>query len=264
LITDGIKIKTDEEIELMRASGRVLASALRLLGSMIEPGVTTEALDRAAEEFIRSHGAVPSFKGYRGFPASICTSVNSEVVHGIPGRRVLGEGDIVSIDVGVLKDGYHSDAARTFAVGEVAPEVDGLLAATREALAAGIAAAREGNTIADVSAAVQTTVEGRGFSVVRDLVGHGIGRDMHEPPQVPNFVGAGAAPELVSGVTLAIEPMVNAGDYPVEVLDDGWTVVAKDGSLSAHFEHTVVVRRDGAEILTLEGLEEPGASGDNG
>lgn len=255
LIIDKIKIKTDEEIELMKASSRVLVSTLRLLESMIEPGVKTEALDRAAEEFIRSNGSAPSFKGYRGFPASICTSVNSEVVHGIPGDRVLGEGDIVSIDVGVLKDGYHADAAATFPVGAVADEVKDLLETTREALAAGIAAAKEGNTIADISAAVQATVESEGFAVVRDLVGHGIGQEMHESPQVPNFVSPGKTPELVSGMTLAIEPMVNAGDYPVEVLGDGWTVVAKDGSLSAHFEHTVAVRKDGGEILTLKGLE---------
>jgi methionyl aminopeptidase len=255
LIMDKITIKTDEEIELMRASGRVLASTLRLIESMVEPGVTTEALDRAAEEFIRSHGSTPSFKGYRGFPASICASVNSEVVHGIPGSRVLSGGDIVSVDVGVLKDGYHSDAAATFSVGEMSEEVKRLLETTREALAAGIGAAKAGNTIADISAAVQATVESEGFSVVRDLVGHGIGQNMHESPQVPNFVSPGKTPELVSGMTLAIEPMVNAGDYPIEVLHDGWTVVARDGSLSAHFEHTVVVREDGGEVLTLDGLE---------
>jgi len=254
LIIDRIKIKTDEEIELMRASARVLVSTLRLMESMVEPGVKTGALDAAAEEFIRSHGSVPSFMGYRGYPASICASVNSEVVHGIPGDRVLNEGDIVSIDVGVLKDGYHSDAAATFMVGAVSEDVKNLLETTREALMAGIAEAKEGNTIADISAAVQATVESEGFAVVRDLVGHGIGRDMHEPPQVPNFVSPGKTPDLVSGMTLAIEPMVNAGDYPVKVLADGWTVVARDGSVSAHFEHTVAVRKDGGEILTLEGL----------
>lgn len=254
LTIDKIKIKTDEEIELMRASSRVLVSTLRLMESMIEPGVKTGALDVAAEEFIRSHGSVPSFKGYRGYPASICASVNSEVVHGIPGDRVLNEGDIVSIDVGVLKDGYHSDAAVTFMVGAVSEDVKNLLETTREALMAGIAEAKEGNTIADISAAVQATVESGGFAVVRDLVGHGIGRDMHESPQVPNFVSPGKTPELVSGMTLAIEPMVNAGGYPVEVLGDGWTVVARDGSVSAHFEHTVAVRKDGGEILTREGL----------
>lgn len=254
MIIDKIKIKTDEEIELMRASSRVLVSTLSLIESMIEPGVKTEALDRAAEAFIRSHGSVPSFKGYRGFPASICTSVNSEVVHGIPGDRVLREGDIVSVDVGVLKDGYHSDAAATFAVGAVSEDVRRLLETTREALQAGIAEAKEGNTIADISAAVQAAVESEGFAVVRDLVGHGIGREMHESPQVPNFVSPGKTPELASGMTLAIEPMVNSGDHPVEVLADGWTVVSRDGSLSAHFEHTVAVRKDGGEILTGEGL----------
>lgn len=255
LVVENTRIKTDEEIELMRMSSKVLVSTLRLLESIIVPGVKTEDLDRAAEEFIRLHGSVPSFKGYRGFPASICTSVNSEVVHGIPGKRVLTEGDIVSIDVGVLKNGFHSDAAATFPVGEVSLEVRNLLETTKAALEAGVVEAREGNTIADISAAIQATVESGGFAVVRDLVGHGIGRDMHELPQVPNFVGPGKTPELKNGMTLAIEPMVNAGDYPVEVLDDGWTVVAKDGSLSAHFEHTVVVREYGGDILTSEGLE---------
>jgi methionyl aminopeptidase len=176
-------------------------------------------------------------------------------VHGIPGKRVLAEGGIVSIDVGVLKNGFHSDAAATFPVGEVSHEVRNLLETTKAALEAGVVEAREGNTVADISAAIQATVESGGFAVVRDLVGHGIGRDMHELPQVPNFVGPGKTPELKNGMTLAIEPMVNAGDYPVEVLDDGWTVVAKDGSLSAHFEHTVVVREYGGDILTSEGLE---------
>lgn len=255
LVVENTRIKTDEEIELMRMSSKVLVSTLRLLESIIVPGVKTEDLDRAAEEFIRLHGSVPSFKGYRGFPASICTSVNSEVVHGIPGKRVLTEGDIVSIDVGVLKNGFHSDAAATFPVGEVSREVRNLLETTRAALEAGVVEAREGNTVADISAAIQATVESGGFAVVRDLVGHGIGRDMHELPQVPNFVSPGKTPELKNGMTLAIEPMVNAGEYPVEVLDDGWTVVAKDGSLSAHFEHTVVVREYGGDILTSEGLE---------
>jgi methionyl aminopeptidase len=255
LTVESIKIKTDEEIELMRASSRVLVSTLHLIESMLEPGVKTIDLDRAAEDFIRSHGSVPSFKGYRGFPASICTSVNSQVVHGIPGNRVLEEGDIVSVDVGVLKGGYHSDAASTFPVGTVSPAAVDLMETTRRALAAGIGQAREGNTIADISAAVQATVESEGFSVVRDLVGHGIGREMHESPQVPNFVSPGATPELMSGMTLAIEPMVNQGGYAVEVMNDRWTVVSRDGSLSAHFEHTVVVRSDAAEILTLVGLE---------
>jgi methionyl aminopeptidase len=255
LASAGINIKTEEEIELMRASSKILVSTLGLLESMIKPGLKTGNLDRAAEDFIRSHGAVPSFKGYRGFPASICTSVNSEVVHGIPGSRVLGEGDIVSIDVGVLKDGYHSDGAATFPVGAVPDKVKDLLQVTRDALAAGITQARAGNTIADISGAVQMTVEGRGFSVVRDLVGHGIGREMHEAPQVPNFLGSENTPKLATGMTLAIEPMVNAGGYAVDFLDDGWTVVTKDRSLSAHFEHTVVVRDGGGEVLTSEGLD---------
>ena len=256
LLTERIKVKTDREIELMRASSRILVSVLRHVGSMVAPGVATRALDSAAEEFIRAHGAVPSFKGYRGFPASICTSVNSEVVHGIPGERVLNEGDIVSIDVGVMKNEYHADAAATFPVGAVGGDVEKLLATTREALAAGIAQAKDGNTVADISAAIQMTVESGGFAVVRDLVGHGIGREMHEAPQVPNFVGEGRSPELRNGMALAIEPMVNAGGHAVMILDDGWTVVSKDGSLSAHFEHTVVVRDGAGEILTSNGQEQ--------
>jgi methionyl aminopeptidase len=244
-------VKTKDEIELMRRSSRVVAETLRLLGSTVRPGITTRELDRMAEDHIRSRGGLPSFKGYRGFPASICASVNSEVVHGIPGDKTLAPGDIISIDVGVLMDGYHGDGAATFPVGEISDAAAGLLATTREALAAGIGEARDGNRVSDISRAVQEVVESAGFSVVRDLVGHGIGQQMHEEPQVPNFVSGGSSPRLVEGMTLAIEPMVNAGGYGITVKDDAWTVVTSDGSLSAHFEHTVAIARDGAETLTV-------------
>ncbi len=243
-------IKSGEEIELIRQSSRIVAETLKLLESRIKPGVTTLELDRMAEEFIRSRGGVPSFKGYRGFPASICTSVNSEVVHGIPGNRVLEEGDIISIDVGVFKDGYHGDGAATFGVGAISEEAKRLLEVTQRALMAGIAEAKAGNRIIDISRAIQQTVERAGFSIVRDLVGHGIGRNVHEEPQVPNFVTPGGSPQLMAGMTLAIEPMVNIGGYEIRIADDNWTVVTKDGSLSAHFEHTVAIKEDGAEILT--------------
>jgi methionyl aminopeptidase len=243
-------IKTAEEIELIRNSSRLVAETLRLVGSMIKPGVKTIELDRAADEFIRSKDAIPSFKGYRGFPASICTSVNSEVVHGIPGNRVLAEGDIISIDVGALKDGYHGDGAATFPVGKIDDDTQNLLDITRNALMAGIGAAKNGNRVRDISRAIQTMVEEAGFSVVTDLVGHGIGQQMHEDPQVPNFVVPGDSPLLASGMTLAIEPMVNVGTGEVTIKGDGWTVVTKDNTLSAHFEHTVVIGPDGADILT--------------
>jgi methionyl aminopeptidase len=244
-------VKTREELDLMRVSSRLVAETLRTLGSEIKPGITTSDLDRIAEDYIRSQGGLPSFKGYRGFPASICTSVNSEVVHGIPGRRVLDEGDIVSIDVGVLKEGYHGDGAATFPVGEISDGAARLLETTKEALAAGVGAARDGNRVVDISRAVQMMVERAGFSVVRDLVGHGIGQQMHEEPQIPNFVTPGESPLLMKGMTLAIEPMVSMGNYEVTVKDDAWTVVTRDGSLAAHFEHTVAVTDSGAEPLTV-------------
>jgi methionyl aminopeptidase len=243
-------IKTEREIELIGHSSRMVAEVLNLLGGLVAPGSTTGELDRAAEDYIRSNGARPSFKGYRGFPATICASVNDEVVHGIPGSRVLENGDIISIDVGVLKDGYHGDGAATFQVGEVSDEAVRLLNATRDALHAGIGEAVHGNMVRDISAAVQKVVEDRGFSVVTDYTGHGIGKSMHEQPQIPNFVVNGDKSMLASGMTLAIEPMVNTGGSEVKTKADGWTVVTKDGSLSAHFEHTVVVGEDKAEILT--------------
>lgn len=244
-------VRTEEEIDLMRASSRIVAQTLRLMSELVKPGVTTGELDTAAEEYIVSNGGVPSFKGYRGFPASICASVNSEVVHGIPGRRKLDEGDIISIDVGVKKDGYHGDGAATFGVGKVSQAAAKLLKTTRSALMAGIEKAVAGNRIVDISRAIQEAVESVGYSVVTDLVGHGIGREMHEEPQVPNFVVPGKSPLLSSGMTLAVEPMVNIGGSGVKVKGDGWTVVTRDGSLSAHFEHTIALRADGAEILTV-------------
>ncbi len=240
-----------EEIEKIRVSAQLVAMTLRELGKAVRPGITTAELDRIAESFIRDHGARPAFKGYRGFPASICPSVNEEVVHGIPGPRELREGDVIGIDVGVEKDGFYGDAATTFAVGDVSDEARRLMEVTREALMQGIAQARPGNRVGDISSAVQRTAESHGFSVVRALVGHGIGREMHEEPAVPNFGPPGRGPRLMTGLVLAIEPMVNGGGFEVVTRPDGWTVATKDGTLSAHFEHTVVVGPDGPEILSV-------------
>lgn len=234
----------------MRKAGRIVALTLRELEKAINPGVTTGELSALAEDFIRSQRARPAFKGLYGFPASICTSVNEQVVHGIPGPRRLEAGDIISIDVGAEVHGYYGDAAATFPVGEIDSGAARLLRVTEEALYEGIKKAVAGNRLTDISHAIQTYVEKHGFSVVRDFVGHGIGSRMHEDPQVPNFGPPGRGPRLEEGMTLAIEPMVNAGTYEVAVLEDNWTVVTKDGKLSAHFEHTVVVRNGAAEILT--------------
>jgi methionyl aminopeptidase len=242
--------RSREEIERIRVSAQLVAKTLRELGRAVQPGVTTAELDRLAETYIRDHGGRPAFKGYRGFPASICPSVNEEVVHGIPGPRVLREGDIVGIDVGVEQDGYYGDAATTFAVGDVSDEARKLMDVTREALMEGIARVRPGNRMGDVSNAVQVHAERHGFSIVRALVGHGIGREMHEEPAVPNFGPAGRGPRLMTGLVLAIEPMVNAGGFEVVTRADGWTVATKDGRLSAHFEHTVAVGTDGPEVLS--------------
>lgn len=240
-----------EEIAAIGAAAQLVAMTLEALGAAVRPGVTTAELDQLAESFIRDHGARPAFKGYRGFPASICPSVNAEVVHGIPGPRVLSEGDIVGIDVGVEKEGFYGDAARTFPVGAVSAEAVRLLEVTEQALMLGIAQAKSGNRIGDISHAVQAHVETNGFSVVRALVGHGIGREMHEEPAVPNFGPPGRGVRLMTGLVLAIEPMVNVGGPEVVTLDDGWTVRTKDGTLSAHFEHTVAVGTDGPEILSV-------------
>jgi len=236
----------------MRAAGRVAARALRLVGESVRPGVTTERLDRIAEEAIRAAGATPAFKGYHGFPATICASPNDVVVHGIPGSAPLKEGDILSVDVGAIVDGYYGDCAATFAVGTVSAEASALMDTTRLALEAGIERCRVGMRLYDISAAVQRVAEAAGFSVVREYVGHGIGRLMHEEPQIPNAGQAGTGPTLAEGMVFAIEPMVNAGTAAVRALDDGWTVVTQDGALSAHFEHTVAITADGPEIMTVE------------
>lgn len=246
-----IIIKSEKEIELMRIAGRIVAETLLLVEEKVKPGITTAELDRIAEEFITKHGAKPSFKGLYGFPASLCISVNEHVVHGIPGGYVLKDGDIISVDCGACINGFHGDAARTFAVGNVSDEAKDLIRVTKESFFKGIEYAKVGNRLTDISHEIQNYVEASGFSVVRDFVGHGIGRVVHEDPDVPNFGKAGRGPKLVSGMTLAIEPMVNIGTYKVKTLKDNWTVVTSDGSLSAHYENTVVILPDGPEILTL-------------
>lgn len=246
-----VVLKSSREIEKMRRAGRVVREVLELVRSRVRPGATTFDLEEAAETRLKELGVKAAFKGYHGYPCVLCTSVNSEVVHGIPSpRRVLKQGDIVSVDFGVVVDGYYGDAAITVPVGEIDDTAARLLRVTEESLQAGIAAVKPGATLGDVGAAVQGVVEREGFSVVRDFVGHGIGSQMHEDPQVPNFGRAGQGMKLRPGMVLAIEPMVNAGKPDVMVLDDGWTAVAKDGSMSAHFEHTVAVTADGARILT--------------
>lgn len=247
-----IIIKTDREIELMRRAGRLVGEALLEIKNAVKPGITTKELDRIAEKYIIKHNAKPSFKGYYGFPASICTSVNEEVVHGIPSKnKVLREGDIISVDCGAVLDGYHGDAARTFAVGKVSSEAEKLIEVTKESFFKGMEKAVLGNRLTDISAAVQEYVEGFGFSVVRDYVGHGIGSKMHEEPKIPNYGRPGRGPKLVKGMALAIEPMVNMGRYNVKTQSNNWTVVTMDGSLSAHYENTIAILENGPEILTL-------------
>jgi methionyl aminopeptidase len=246
-----VVLKSSQEIEKMRNAGKIVREVLELVRAQVMPGATTFDLEKAAETRLKELGVKAAFKGYHGYPCVLCTSVNNEVVHGIPSpKRVLKEGDIVSVDCGVVVDGYYGDAAITVPVGAIAPEAERLLKVTEESLKAGIAAVKPGATLGDVGAAVQGVVEGQGFSVVRDFVGHGIGTAMHEDPQVPNFGEAGHGMKLKVGMVIAIEPMVNAGRPDVQVLDDGWTAVAKDGSMSAHFEHTVAVTANGARILT--------------
>jgi methionyl aminopeptidase len=242
--------KTPEQVDKMAASGEVLVRCLRMLTAKARAGVTTKELDTAAEKFIRSQGAVPAFKGYRGFPGSICASPNSMVVHGIPGPYELKRGDLLSIDVGVIKNGWVADAAITVPIGSVTPEARKLLDVTQAALLAGTGQMQPGNHLGDVSAAIQRAVEIEGLSIIRTLVGHGIGRDMHEDPQVPNFGEPGKGPVLEEGTVLAIEPMVNAGGPLVRMGDDGWAVYSQDGSLAAHFEFTIAVTADGPRILT--------------
>lgn len=242
--------KSPEEIDKMAAAGDILIRCLKLVESKIRPGVTTEQLDEAAEKFIRSQGATPAFKGYRGFPGSLCTSPNSMVVHGIPGPDALERGDIISVDCGVVLDGWVADAAKTYPVGPITPVAQKLLDVTRDSLFKAVEQCRPGNRLGDVSHAVQTRVESEGLSIVRSLVGHGIGRDMHEDPQIPNYGDPGKGPVLVEGMVLAIEPMVTAGRHQVRMGDDHWAIYSQDGSLAAHFEFTVAVTADGPRVLT--------------
>jgi methionyl aminopeptidase len=248
-----IRLKSSREAELMRAAGKVAAEARRLAGKMARVGVTTKEIDAAVFEFIKSRGATPTFLNYHGFPASICASVNEQVIHGIPDSRALRDGDIISIDVGATKDGYIGDCAATYAVGRCGAEALRLIDVTKRSFFEGIRYAREGCRISDISHAVQDFVESNGFSVVREYVGHGVGSMMHEPPEVPNFGGPGHGVRVVRGMTLAIEPMVNAGGHSVRVLGDKWTVVTQDGSLSAHYENTILVTDGEPEILTAAG-----------
>jgi methionyl aminopeptidase len=242
--------KSPEEIDRMAAAGAILVKTMSLLAGKVRPGTSTIELDEAAEKFIRSQGAVPAFKGYRGFPGSICASPNSMVVHGIPGPYKLGRGDLISIDIGVIKDGWVADAARTFPVGPVSPVARKLLAVTEESLHLAVAQCQADNRLGDVSAAIQQHVEGAGFSIVRTLVGHGIGRNMHEDPQIPNYGTPGTGPLLEPGMVLAVEPMVNAGRHAVRMGDDHWAIYSQDGSLAAHFEFTIAITADGPRILT--------------
>ncbi len=248
-------IKTKREIDLIRESSKIVAEVLRLIEVYAKPGITTIELDQIAEDFIRTNGAIPAFKGYgsdkkKKYPATLCTSIDSEVVHGIPGKRILKEGEVLSVDVGVKKSGYYGDGARSYAIGKVSSEKQRLMRVTEESLYKGIEKAVVGNTVHDISAAVQAHVESAGFSVVRDLVGHGVGKELHEEPQVPNFGKSGTGMKLREGMTLAIEPMVNEGDWRVRISSDGWTVVTEDGKTSAHFEHTIALINGKAEILT--------------
>ena len=245
-----IELKTAQEIDTMRRAGRVVARLLAHLAERVQPGVRTKDLDRDALEFIRKAGAQPAFLGYRGFPASICVSVNEEVVHGIPGERRIREGDLVSIDAGAVVQGFYADAATTLPVGVIAPVARRLSDTTRRALDEGIRQAVVGHRVSDISHAVQRVIEAGGFGVVRDFVGHGIGRSLHEEPPIPNFGPPNVGPRLKAGMVIAIEPMVTAGGYEVQVLEDGWTAVTKDRSLAAHFEHTVAITERGPEILT--------------
>ena len=246
-----ISIKSPREIELMRIAGRIVAETLELLSKAIRPGITTLELDTIAEEYIRERGAIPAFKDYNGFPASICSSINEQVVHGIPGPIALKDGDIIGIDIGAVYDGYYGDAARTYGIGNIDKETERLIKVTEESFFKGIEYALPGNRLSDISHSIQKHVESNGFSVVRDFVGHGIGRRMHEDPQIPNYGLPHKGPRLAAGMALAIEPMVNQGRYAVKVREDGWTVVTADGKPSAHYENTIVITNGRPEILTL-------------
>jgi methionyl aminopeptidase len=246
-----IILKTPQEIEKMRRAGRIVAATRARVAAAVRPGITTLDLDRVAEEHIAEQGAIPNFKGYRGFPATICTSINEQVVHGIPSKRALREGDLVSLDFGAIWEGYHADSAITVFCGEPpSAEAEKLVRVTEESLEAGVGQIRSGGRLSDIGHAVQHLVEGAGFSVVREYVGHGIGQSLHEDPQIPNYRQSGRGPELKPGLVIAVEPMVNMGGWETRVLDDDWTVVTADGSLSAHFEHTIALTNEGAEVLT--------------
>lgn len=247
-----IILKSSREIELMRQAGKITAAARALAGAMVAPGVSTREIDRAVHRFIKSQGAAPSFLGYNGFPASVCISVNDEVIHGIPGSRVLREGDIVSVDVGAFKGGYHGDCAATYPCGKISDEARRLIEVTRQSFFEGLRYAREGYRLPDLCGAIERYVEANGFSVVREYVGHGIGAKMHEPPEVPNYVEPKAGrPRFLRGMTIAVEPMVCAGDWHVRVLSDKWTTVSQDGSLTAHYENTILITDGDPEVLTV-------------
>ena len=249
-----ITLKSQTEIELMRRAGKITAAARALAGEMVKPGVTTQEINDAVERFIRQQGAVPSFLHYNGYPASVCISVNDEIIHGIPGKRVLREGDIVSVDVGAYIGGFHGDCAATFPCGRISPEAQRLIDVTRQSFFEGIRLAREGQRLQDISAAVQTYVEQNGFSVVREYVGHGVGAKMHESPEIPNYGRPGHGPRLLRGMTLAIEPMVNAGSAAITQLSDGWTVKTADGKWAAHYENTILITDGAPEILTAPAI----------
>ena len=247
-----VVLKTGRELKIMREACRISAGALKIAGSAVEPGVTTAEIDGLAEKYIRSHGGIPNFKNYEGYPATACISINNEVIHGIPSeKRKIVEGDIVSIDLGAMFDGYHGDNAATFACGDVSEQAKRLMEVTHDALYKGIGAAKVGGRIGDIGHAVQSYVEANGFSVVRQFVGHGVGTHLHEAPEVPNFGNQGHGIRLMPGMTIAIEPMVNVGKPEVKIMPDGWTTLTKDGSLSAHFEHTIAITPDGPQIMTV-------------
>ena len=249
-----ITLKNPREIELMRRAGKITAAARALAGEMVKPGVTTQEINDEVERFIRKEGAIPSFLNYNGYPGSICISVNDEVIHGIPGKRVLQNGDIVSVDVGAFIGGYHGDCAATFACGEISPEAQDLIDVTRQSFFEGIKFAKKGYRVSDISAAIQTYVEGHGYGIVREYVGHGIGRNLHESPEVPNFGNPGRGIRLLPGMTLAIEPMVNAGSAAIQLLSDGWTVKTRDGKYAAHYENTILITDGEPEILTAPAI----------
>lgn len=249
-----ITLKSSHEIDLMRRAGKITAAARALAGEMVRPGVTTQEIDSAVEHFIRKQGAVPSFLNYHGYPASACISVNDEIIHGIPGKRVLQEGDIVSVDVGAYIGGFHGDCAATFACGKISEEAQNLIDVTRQSFFEGIKFAKEGHRLQDISAAIQSYVEDRGYSIVREYVGHGVGAEMHESPEIPNFGRPGRGPRLLRGMTLAIEPMVNAGTAAIKLMPDGWTVRTLDGKWAAHYENTVLITDGEPEILTAPAI----------